>query len=197
MKSFKVTLVTILLGISACAQSIPEAPNPPKPLTSGNSHTQVTTSSSSRVSSSTSVSDSKEQYKFRSKFHKSKKEGVTNIVSDAFDNIKAEKSRREILWEIVQNGEVILECTLSRNRLSIYLNKIEADAKLYRRVKSLGEDLQEYISAHKPHTFKNRNSNTIGRAEARLERAKRELEASIKNLKEVKRKREKDTNDRN
>ncbi|WP_299682131.1 hypothetical protein [uncultured Tenacibaculum sp.] len=196
MKCIKATLVTILISISACAQNTPEIPTPPQAPSSGNSHTEVTTSSSARISSSTSVSDSKKQYKFRSKFHSSKKEGVKNILTDALDNIKVKKNRRELLWEIVENGEVIFECTLSKNRLSIYLDKKATNSSFYRKIKSTGEDLQEFISSHKRHTFQSRRENSIGRAEARLERAKRELEASIKNLKEIKREKEEESDER-
>lgn len=191
MKFIKITLVSILTVISACAQNSPSIPTPPKTPNSTNSHTEVTTSSSSRISSSTSVSDSNSQFKFKSKFHASKREGVENILSDALEDIKFIKNRREKVWEIEKNGEVVFECSLSKNRMSIYLDKSEASTRLYRKIKAVAEDLQEYISSHKRHTFQNKRRNSVSSAEARLERAKRELEASIQNLKEVKRESEK------
>ncbi len=186
MKIIKITLVTVILTISACAQSTPEVPTPPQTYTSGNSHTEVTTSSS-RISSSTTVSDSKRQFKFKSKFHSSKREGVEHILIDGLEGIKIEKNKREKLWEITKRGEVIFECSMSKNRMSIYLDKTQSTSKFYYKIKAIAEDLQEFISAHKRHTFHNRKRNSVTRAEARLERAKMELEASIKNLRKIKR----------
>ncbi len=182
MKLLRLTIASVLITLTACAQS-PEVPTPP---TTPNSHTELVTSSS-KGSSSTSVSDSNGSYKFRSKFHSSKREGVENILLDALDGIKLRKKGNKLEWEILQRGDVLFECSLNKNRLSIFVDKELSTGKFNKRIKRLGEDLQEYISSHKRHSFYNRRVNTVARAESRLERAKRELQESIKNLKEVKR----------
>ncbi|CAL2075805.1 hypothetical protein [Tenacibaculum sp. 190524A05c] len=182
MNLLRLTIALVLIALTACAQS-PRVPTPPQ--TPNNSHTEVVTSGS-RVSSSTSVSDSNGSYKFRSKFHSSKRDGVENILSDALDGIKLYRKNNKLEWEILQGGEVLFECSLNKNRLSIFVDKELSTGKFNKRIKNLGEELQAYISSHKRHSF-NRRANTIARAENRLERAKRELQESIKNLEEVKR----------
>ncbi|MFY7672520.1 hypothetical protein ACOSP6_15670 [Tenacibaculum sp. MEBiC06402] len=190
MKLIKTTFALLLINLSACAQT-PRVPTPPTPPnTSGSSHTEVVTSSSSRVSSSTSVSDANSSYKFRSKFHHSKRKGIENILKNTLDGIQLKNRNNRLEWEILQEGDILFECTLSKNRLSIFVDKELSTGKFNRRIKRLGEDLQEYISAHKRHSFASRNGNSVARAEERLERAKRELERSIKNLEEVKRENE-------
>ncbi len=185
MKYIKVSLATVLVTISvSCAQITSEIP-PPRTPNSGNSHTEVTTTSS-RISSSTSVSDSNRQYKFKSKFHSSKKEGIEKMLINTLEDVKVEQNRKELLWEIVEDGDIIFECELSKNRLAIFLDKKASSSKFYRKIKSLGEDLQEFISSHKKHTFESRRENSIGRAEARLQRAQRELKASKENLEKLK-----------
>lgn len=183
MKFIKKTIVLIFAGITVYAQNTPVPPQTPS---SSSSHTQVV-SSSSKVSSSTSISNSNNDYKFKSKFDISKKEAIENILKEELEGIVLKRKRNELLWEVVENEEVIFECSLTKNRLSIYLDKYASDNSFNRKVERLGEQLQEYISSHKKHTFY-RRENLVNRAEARLERAKRELQASIKNLEEVKRK---------
>ena len=190
MKLIKTTFAFLFITLTACAQTpgIPTPPTPPN--TNGSSHTEVVTSSSSsssRISSSTSVSDANSSYKFRAKFHSSKRKGIENILTESLDGIQLRKRNRKLEWEILQGGDVLFECTLNKNRLSIFVDKELSTGKFNRRIKRLGEDLQEYISAHKRHTFASRRGNSVSRAEERLERAKRELENSIKNLEEVKR----------
>jgi hypothetical protein len=187
MKLIKTTFAFLFITLTACAQTpgIPTPPTPPN--TNGSSHTEVVTSSSSRISSSTSVSDANSSYKFRAKFHSSKRKGIENILTEALDGIQLRKRNRKLEWEILQGGDVLFECKLNKNRLSIFVDKELSTGKFNRRIKRLGEDLQEYISAHKRHNFASRRGNSVSRAEERLERAKRELENSIKNLEEVKR----------
>ncbi|AUC14644.1 hypothetical protein BTO06_05595 [Tenacibaculum sp. SZ-18] len=196
MKLIKTTFVFFFITLTACAQTpgIPTPPTPPNTI--GSSHTEVVTSSSSsssssRNSSSTSVSDENTSYKFRAKFHSSKRKGIENILTEALDGIQLRKRNRKLEWEILQGGDVLFECTLNKNRLSIFVDKELSTGKFNRRIKRLGEDIQEYISSHKRYNFASRGGISVSRAEERLERAKRELENSIKNLEEVKRDNEK------
>jgi hypothetical protein len=190
MKLIKTMYAFLCISFAACAQNMNTPIPPDTPKTNGSSHTEVVTSSS-RISSSTSISDANTSYKFRSKFHSSKREGIENILKDALEGISFKKRRNNITWEILQEGELLFECSFSKSRLLIYVDKKEATRSFYRKIKKLGERLQEYISAHRRHRFSSSNRNSISRAEERLERAKKELERSIRNLEEVRRENEK------
>lgn len=190
MKLVRLTTGLIFITLAACAQT-PRVPTPPPtPNTPGSSHTEVVTSSSSRVNSSTSVSDANSSYKFRSKFHSSKRKGIENILVKALDGIEMKKRNNRLEWEILQEGEILFECSLTQNRLSIYVNKELSTGKFNTIIKQLGEDLQDYISSYKSRKYVSRSASLISRAEERLERAKLEMEQSIKNLEEVRRENE-------
>jgi hypothetical protein len=179
MKTIKSTfLVTVFCATMSFGQSFPKTPTPPK---TGNMHTDVT----STVSNSTSVSDSNDVYLFTSKFQKSKRDGVLDILEDELDNIKLIKSRNIYLWKKVQGGKTIFECKLTAKNLKITLNKEEASSGFSKKIEALGDDLISFISAHK--SFETITKTSVSSAQLRLERAKEELKRSVRALEKVKR----------
>ncbi len=180
MRTLKIILA-LVISVNLYAQDFPETPETP---TRNNKHTSVTTS----VSNSTSVSDSDDTYKFKSKFDVSKKEGITSILEDELDDLKKTKKGNEISWIKYVNGKIAFECKLSKKNLYISTNKNKLSNSFNNRIKYLGEELSSFISAHKPFKWNSKKeSNSLSSAQLRLERAKVELEKSIKNLEKVKR----------
>lgn len=179
MKNFKITFLAILfIGTVSFGQTFPKTPPTPK---TGDMHTNVT----STVSNSTSISNANEVYILTSKFQKSKRDGILNILEDELDNMKLLKSRNTYVWKKVEKGTTTFECKLSANNLKITLNKDEASRSFINKIESLGDDLVAFISAHK--NSQTSTNTSISAAQLRLERAKDELETSIKQLKKAKR----------
>ncbi len=180
MKTILITILAVFTCIlNSCAQSFPEPPQPPN---SGNTHTEITNT----VSNSTSVSSSGNSYKFKSKFQGSKRVGVENIIKDVLEDITYNKTENGIVWNRLVDGEVAFECVLTKRRLKIILNKEAFSTSFLEKIEELGEDLQEYVSTHKEHTFNRGRSNSVVQAEIRLERAREELKRATKNLKRAK-----------
>lgn len=179
MKNFKITFLAILfIGTVSFGQTFPKTPTTPK---TGDMHTDVT----STVSNSTSISNANELYILTSKFQKLKRDGILDILEDELDNIKLLKSRNNYIWKKVEKGTTIFECKLSARNLKITLNKDEASRSFIGKIESLGDDLVEFISAHK--SFETVSKTSISAAQLRLERAKEELKRSIQQLEKAKR----------
>jgi hypothetical protein len=178
MKNFKITFLAILfIGTVSFGQTLPKTPTTPK---TGDMHTDVT----STVSNSTSISNANEVYILTSKFQKSKKAGILSILKDELDNIKLLKSRNNFIWKKVEKGTTVFECKLSARNLKITLNKDDASRSFIGKIESLGDDLVEFISAHK--SFETVSKTSISAAQLRLERAKEELKRSIQQLEKAK-----------
>lgn len=185
MRTLLLIFATVFIIGSISSQDFPETPKTPTSR-SNDKHTSVTTS----VSNSTSISNSNKTYKFKSKFQASKRDGISSILRDELDALKMVKKGNELSWVKHKNNEIVFECTLSKRNLHILSNKKELSATFNAKIKSLGEELSNFIAAHKPFVWKNKKgANTITSAQLRLERAKEELQESIKNLKKVKRNR--------
>lgn len=181
MKTIQITiLVLVTFILNSYTQNTPAPPQIPG---TGNSFTQTTT----KISNSTSISSSGSTYKFKSKFQNSKRDGVEDILKETLSEITFNRTKKGMIWSKLIDGEIAFECVLTKRRLKIILNKEMFSSSFAQTIEELGEDLQEYVSIHKPHTFKNNSSNSLAEAEIRLEKAKEELEKSIKNLQKLKR----------
>ncbi len=180
MRTFKLTFLAFMMyTVNACAQDFPSTPKTPK---TGDMHTEVT----STVSNSTSVSNSDNIYKFTSKFQSSKRKGILNILENELNDVQVRKNGNQYTWSKVKNGETIFECELSNNKMRILLDKDEFSYSFNRKIKSLGDELRTYISAHKNFSYA-KPSNSVGDAQSRVDRAKEELKRSLKNLEKTKR----------
>ncbi len=180
MKTILITILTVFICVlNSYTQSFPEPPQPPN---SGVTFTRTT----SKVSSSTSVSSTGNSYKFKSRFQNSKRTGVENILKDVLKDITYNKTKKGIVWNRLVDGEIAFECVLTKRRLKIILNKEAVSTSFLEKIEELGEDLQEYVSTHKEHTFKNRSERSLARAEIRLKRAKEEMQKSMEYLERIK-----------
>ena len=180
MKNFKTTfLATLLIATVSFGQSFPKTPATPK---TNDMHTNVT----STVSNSTSISNANEVYIFTSKFQKSKRDGILDMLEDELEHIKLSKSKNNFIWRKVDKGITIFECKLSAKNLKITLNKDDASRGFISKIESLGDDLVALISAHE--SFERATISSVSSAQLRLERAKEELKKSIQQLEKAKRK---------
>ncbi len=147
MKTILITILAVFIGtLNSCAQSFPEPPQPPN---SERTFIQTT----SKVSSSTSVSSSNSTYKFKSKFQKSKRNGVEDILKNVLEDITYNKTKKGIVWNKLVDGEVAFECVLTKRRLKIIVQKEAVSTSFLAKIEELGEDLREYVSTRKAHTF--------------------------------------------
>ncbi len=184
MKPLKFILLAFAMyTLNACAQDFPATPETPKTPNVDDMHTEVT----STVSNSTSVSNSGNIYKFTSKFQSSKRKGVLEMLENELNDMQVRKKGNQYTWTKVKNGETIFECELSNTKLKMLLHKNKTSYGFASRIKSLGNELRTYISAHKSFRY-TASSNSVGDAQVRVERAKEELRRSLKNLENVKRK---------
>ncbi len=184
MRPFKFMILAIAMyTINACAQDFPATPETPKTPNTGDMHTEVT----STVSNSTSVSNSSDTYKFTSKFQFSKRKGILDILESELTDVQVQKKGSQYIWSKMKNGKTIFECELSKTKLRMFLDKKEASYSFHRRMKSLGNELRKYISAHRNFNY-TASSSSVGDAQARVDRAKEELQRSLKNLEKTKRK---------
>ena len=183
MRTIKITfLVTIFLTTVSFGQNFPKTPATPN---SGDMHTNVT----STVSNSTSVSNGNDLYVLTSKFQKTKRKGILDLLEDKLDNIKPLRKSNTILWRKVEKGITVFECKLTSKTLKISMNKDEVSSRFSSEIESLGDELVNFISAHKSFEYSTTKSLTsVSSAQLRLENAKEELKRSIRNLEKVKRK---------
>ncbi|TCI84640.1 hypothetical protein [Tenacibaculum sp. M341] len=186
MKSIQITLLIVLIAVvNVYSQTSVEIPTPPETPSISNSQTQTRSRSSS-----VSISNSNSQYKFRSRFHKSKKAEIEQQLKEAFSTMEYEEKKGEISWNRYADGEIAFECTLTKGRLRIWLNKKAFSSTFINKIEDLGEDLQNSISNNSSHlqVTKSNSGGSLSAAQARVERAKKELERSMENLKRVQKK---------
>jgi hypothetical protein len=178
MRTFKLIILALMMyTVNAFAQDEPTTPKTPNDM-----QTEVT----STVSNSTSTSNSDNTYKLTSKFQSSKRKGVLDILVNELNDIQVRKKGNQYVWSTSKNGKTIFECELSNNKLKMLLDKDESSYSFNRKIKSLGKDLVQYISAHKSFSYAT-TSNSVGDAQVRVQKAKEELQRSLKNLEKTKR----------
>ncbi len=183
MRPLKFIIFTIVMyTMNACAQDFPTTPETPKTPKVDDMHTEVT----STVSNSTSISNSGSIYKFTSKFQSSKKKGVLDILDNELSDLQTLKKGNQYSWRKVKNGKTVFECELSNTNLKMFVDKSDISYGFANRIKSLGNELRKYISAHKNYRYL-ASSSSVGEAQTRVDRAKEELQRSLKNLEKVKR----------
>ena len=162
--------------LSSTAQVTPIPPN----TSSTSKHTNVTTS----ISNSTSVSNSDDSYKFTSRFQKSKRFQIQELLSKRLKGYGLKVSGKNYVWSEKRNGSLVFECKLTNRSMKMFLYKNEVSNSAYKKVKTLGEDLQKLITKHTNTSYGYRS---VDNARENVRRAKRELERAKERLKIVER----------
>lgn len=172
--------------------------NPPKPptvssvsATSGTSYSiSIENDDDKAHNSSVSISESDDTYKFRASYHKSKNDGVKQILLDKLGEKGLQIKGNTYLWSETESGDDIFECKLTSGKLRIYLDRQFASDKFLNKLKNIGQDLKYYISGSskdKEQAKKvERAKRDMERAQRDLERAQRELERSQRAAERVK-----------
>ncbi|CAM1340591.1 hypothetical protein [Tenacibaculum amylolyticum] len=183
MKTTQLFLIGCIFTLAACAQNFP---TPPEPPATPNSSVRIKTSSSE--GSATSISNTNNIYKFKSRFEFSKRRGIEDILRDELDDIKSSKEDGQTTWMLGKNGRKTFECVLTERKLRIYLNKDAFTYKFNKKIKYLGDELRTYISGNKREHRRTKNkSYSVALAQTRVEKAKEELREAIEELKKAKR----------
>lgn len=183
MKTTQLFLIGSIFTLAACAQNFP---TPPQPPATPNSSVYIKTSSSEE--SSTSISNTNNIYKFKSRFEFSRREGVEDILKDELDDIKSIKENGQTIWILSKNGRKAFECTLTERKLRIFLNKDAFTYKFNKKIKYLGDELRTFISGNERQCRRTKNkSYSVALAQTRVEKAKEELREAIEELKKTKR----------
>jgi hypothetical protein len=163
-------MFTFVLSITAQV-----TPIPPKTNSFGNKHTNVTTS----ISNSTSVSNSDDSYKFTSRFQKSKRVKIQELLSKRLKGYGLKVSGKNYVWSEKRNGSLVFECKLTNRTMKLFLYKNEVPNSAYKKVKALGVELQKLITKHSNTGYGYRSVNSakedVRRAERELKRAKERL----------------------
>jgi len=185
-----ILVLTFVFSFGILAQTTPRTPKTPKNHTTSN-----TTSSASYSihidddddftrSSSVSVKNSDNSYKFRASFHNSKTEKAKKLIIDKLGKENLKIKGNTYTWRRKGKGDTVFECTLSKGYIRIYLSKDDVSTGFYHKIDALGEELKYAISGANSKTNAKRDSD---RAKRDLERAQRDLERAQRDLERAKR----------
>ena len=128
----------------ALATTAQVTPIPPNTNSSGNKHTNITTT----ISNSTSVSNSDDSYKFTSRFQRSKRVKIQKLLSEKLRSYSLQKERNTYIWSEKNNGSLVFECKLTNRTMKMFLYKNEVSKYTYKKIKALGVELQKLITKH-------------------------------------------------
>ena len=182
-------MLALCLTLSLNAQTTPEPPTPPKaPATNSSSGTSysitIENDDDKQHNSSVSISESDDTYKFRASYHKSKNQGVKQILLDKLGRQGLKVSGNTYLWSENENGDEVFECKLTSGKLRIYLDLESSSDKFLAKLKNMGQDLKYYISGS---SKEEEQAKKVERAKRDMERAQRDLERAQRDLERSKR----------
>lgn len=180
----KITHLVFLFMFTSVFTTIAQAPpTPPTPSNSSysrNRYIDVTT----KISNSTSISNSDDSYDFTAKFQKSKRNEIEKLLKEKLKGYKLKVLGSGYVWSKESNGSLVFECTLRKKTMKMFLYKNEISQYSYNKIKDLGNDLQKLITKHS----RLRNGfNSIENARENVRRSKRELEIAEERLRMIKR----------
>ena len=181
----KIGFLVVATLFSAIQGQSQTAPNPPTPPTTMSVSTNISRSISVEEnndvqhSSSISVSNSDDTYKFRARYDNSKNEGIKALVLKQLGKDNLLISGKTYLWTIEKDNNKTFECKLNKGNIKIFVNKNKVSHSFQNKIIELGKDLKNYISG--TDTDKEEAKNTE-EAKQNLEKAKRELEKAQQEL---------------
>ncbi|QNK76748.1 hypothetical protein H7F37_11515 [Winogradskyella sp. PAMC22761] len=175
----KIGFLVVATLFSAIQGQSQTAPNPPTPPTTMSVSTNISRSISVEEnndvqhSSSISVSNSDDTYKFRARYDNSKNEGIKALVLKQLGKDNLLISGKTYLWTIEKDNNKTFECKLNKGNIKIFVNKNKVSHSFQNKIIKLGKDLKNYISG----TDRDKEE-----AKQNLEKAKRELEKAQQEL---------------
>ncbi len=184
MKNSILTFAAILIiSLSACAQSTPVTPEPPKADGTTSYSISVHEDDNSMSNSSVSVTKSDDEYKFRASFHKSKTNRVKAVLLDRLGKGNLSVNGSVYLWTDSKSSDEVFECKLTKGKLRMYMDKELVSNSFYKKIEALGTDLKHLISGT---NAKKMAAKDAKRAQQDLERAQRDVERAKKDLERAK-----------
>ncbi|RZN84574.1 MAG: hypothetical protein EVB11_00545 [Winogradskyella sp.] len=181
------TAIALLFSvISVNAQSTPPTPpSPPTVKSSGTSYSiSIDNDDDETLNSSVSISLSDDTYKFRASYHKSKNNGVKDILLEKLGENGLKISGNTYMWTNSENGDEVFECKLTNGRLRMYLDLDYTSDAFLEKIKAMGQDLKYYISGS---SKEKEEAKKVARAKREMERAQRDLERAQRDLERSKR----------
>ncbi|WP_299115457.1 hypothetical protein [uncultured Winogradskyella sp.] len=173
-------IMALFSTLSLSAQTTPEPPTPPSVTSSGTSYSiTIDNDDDETLNSSVSISQSDDTYKFRASYHKSKNQGVKQILLDKLGREGLKVNGNTYLWSESKNGDEVFECKLTSGKLRIYLDLESTSDKFLAKLKNMGQDLKYYISGS---SKEEEQAKKVERAKRDMERAQRDLERAQRDL---------------
>ncbi|SHG77632.1 hypothetical protein [Winogradskyella jejuensis] len=174
------TIALMFSIISVNAQSTPPTPPTPPNQSSGTSYSiSIENDDDETHNSSVSISESDDNYKFRASYHKSKNEGVKQILLNKLGKDGLKVNGNTYLWSQSESGDEVFECKLTNGKVRIYLDLEFASDKFLTKLKNMGQDLKYYISGS---SKEEEQAKKVERAKRDMERAQRDLERAQRDL---------------
>ncbi len=176
----KIGFLVVATLFSAIQGQSQTAPNPPTPPTTMSVSTNISRSISVEEnndvqhSSSISVSNSDDTYKFRARYDNSKNEGIKALVLKQLGKDNLLISGKTYLWTIEKDNNKTFECKLNKGNIKIFVNKNKVSHSFQNKIIELGKDLKNYISG--TDTDKEEAKQNLEKAKRELEKAQQELE---------------------
>lgn len=181
----------LIVSIGAIAQT-----------SSSSKETSKTRSSFNSTSAESSITRSKESYRFDAAYDKEKNEAVRELLTDRLGTSYLEVRGGTYEWAKERSGKEFFSCVLRDKQLHLSLNREMASDDFYDLIDELGDDLRDLIQGHTPLTWtprtpktpmtpstpSNPNSADPQLYEDELRQAERELARAQRNLERLKKK---------
>ncbi len=198
------TIIKIKLGIIALLSTISlnaqTPPNPPKtPSVHISEHSDSSTNNSSysyshsdsdnkKSNVSVSVNNSENSYSLRAKFPEEKYNEIKEVLINEMNKKNHSVLKGKDIWSSDSNGEEVYEVSLSKKKLSMYLDKDIASSSLAEKFKNLGITIRTVIvgkenEARREAARLQREADKLRRDSERMQREAQRIEREAQRVK--------------
>lgn len=193
----KLGLIVLISTISLNAQTPPNPPKTPSVHISEHSDSNTNNSSYSYSHSdsdnkksnvSVSINNSKDSYSLRAKFPEEKYKEIKEVLINEMNKKNHSALKGKDIWSSDSNGEEVYEVSLSKKKLSMYLDKDIASNSLAEKFKNLGMTIRTVIvgkenEARREAARLQREADKLRRDSERMQREAQRIEREAQRVK--------------